>query len=46
MSTDTLSLAYEIETDGVYEDSYENKSLFDFSDYTQDLELFNPVNKK
>ena len=30
--TDRYSLAYEIETDDVYENFYENKSLFHFSD--------------
>ena len=32
---DTDSLAYEIETN-VYKDFYENKNLFDFSDYAKD----------
>ena len=32
---DTDSLAYEIETN-VYKDFYENKKLFDFSDYAKD----------
>ena len=31
--TDTESLVYEIETDDMYDDFYENKSLFDFRDY-------------
>ena len=43
--TDTDSLAYEIETDDVYEDFYENKSLFDLSDYPEDLKFFDLVNK-
>ena len=51
MFTDTDSLIYEIETGHVYEDFYEDKNLFDFSDYQQDsMELhskfFDPVNKK
>ena len=45
--TDTDSLVYEIETDDVYEDFYGHKNvLFDFSDYPDDSELFDPVNKK
>ena len=31
--TDTGSLVYEIKTEDVYEDFYEDKNLFDFSDY-------------
>ena len=42
----TDSFVDEIETEDVYEDFYENKSLFDFSDYPQDLKFFDPVNKK
>ena len=30
----------------VYEDFYEDKILFDFSDYPRDSNFFNPVNKK
>ena len=44
--TDTDRLVYEIETDGVYEDFYEDKNVFDFHDYPQDSKFFNPVNKK
>ena len=44
--TDTDSLVYEIETDDVYEDFYEDKNLFGFSDYPQDSKFSNPVNKK
>ena len=44
--TDTDSLVYEIETEDVYEDFYEDKNLFDFSDYPQHLNFFAPVNKK
>ena len=42
MFTDTGSSIYEIETDDVYE----NKNLFDFSDYPEDLKLFDSLNKK
>ena len=45
MFTDTDSLVYEIEIK-VYEDFYENKNLFDFSDYPQNSKFFDPVNKK
>ena len=34
--TDTDSLVYDIETNNVYEDFYEDKNLFDFSDYPRD----------
>ena len=43
--TDTDSLVYEIETEDVYEDFYEDNDLFDFSDYPQNSKLFDPVNK-
>ena len=35
--TDTDSLVYETETDDVYEDFYEDKNLFDSSDYPRDF---------
>ena len=41
--TDIGSLVYEIETDDVYEDFYENKNLFDFSDYPEDSKFFDFV---
>ena len=44
--TATHGLIYEIETDDVYEDFYENKSLFDFSDHPENYNFFDPVNKK
>ena len=37
---DTDSLVFETETDDVYEDFYENKKLFDFSDYAKDSFFF------
>ena len=43
---DTESLVYEIKTDDVYEDIYENKKLFDLGDYPQDSKFFDPANKK
>ena len=44
--TDTESLVYETETDDIYEDFYEDKSLLDFSEYPKDARFCNPVNKK
>ena len=46
MFTDTVSLVYEIKTEEVYEDLYQNKNLFDFSDYPLNSKFFDPVNKK
>ena len=46
MFTDTDSLVYEIKTKDVYEDFYEGKNLFDFSDYSLDSKLFDRANKK
>ena len=43
---DTDSLVYEIETEDVYEYFYDNKDLFEFSDYSQHSMFFNPINKK
>ena len=40
------SLVYQIETDDVYEDFYEDKSLFDFSNYPKDSRFYGPVDKK
>ena len=44
--TDTDSLVYEIKTEDVYEDFYDDKNLFDFSDYPLNSKFFDPVNKK
>ena len=44
--TDIDSLVYEIETNDVYEDFYEDEYLLDFSDYPKDSKFFDPVNKK
>ena len=44
--TDTDSLVYEIKTEDIYEDFYQDKNLFDFSDYPLDSKLFDPANKK
>ena len=46
LCTDSDTLAYEIKTDDVYEDFYEDKYLFDFSDYPRDSKFFDLVNKK
>ena len=48
--TDTDSLLYEIKTEDVYEDFYQDKNLFDFSDYSLNSrelysQFFDPVNK-
>ena len=42
----TDSFIYEIETEDVYEDFYEDKNLSDFSDSPQDSKFFDPANKK
>ena len=44
--TDTDSLVYEIKTKDVYEDFYQDKNLFDFSDYSLKSKFFDPANKK
>ena len=44
--TDTDSLVYEIKTEDVYEEFYQDKNLFDFSDYPLDSKFFDPVNTK
>ena len=43
---DTDSLVYEIKAEDVYKDFYQDKSLFDFSDYPLDSKFFDPANKK
>ena len=44
--TDTDRFVYEIKTEDVYEDFYEDQNLFDFSDYPLDSKFFDPVYKK
>ena len=44
--TDTDSLCYEIETKDIYEELWEDKQLFDNSDYPQDSPYFSVENKK
>ena len=46
MLTDTDSLVYESETVMFIKIFYENKNLFDFSDYLQDSKFFDPVIEK
>ena len=41
MFTDTGSLVYETKTEDGYEDFYQNKNLFDFSDYPKFFDLAN-----
>ena len=43
---DTDNLIYEIKTEHVYKDLYQDKNLFDFSDYPLDSMFFHPVYKK
>ena len=43
--TDTDTLVYEIKTEDVYEDFYQDKNLFDFSDYPLNSKFFDPINK-
>ena len=42
---DTGSLIYEIKTEDAYEDFYQDKNLFDFSDYPLNSKFFDPANK-
>ena len=44
--TDTDSLAYEIRSENVYEEFYQWKDLFDFSNYSKDPKFFDESNKK
>ena len=44
--TDTGSLVYESKTEGVYEDFYQDRNLFDFSDYPLDSKFFDAANEK
>ena len=44
--TDTDSLVYRIKTEDVYGDFYQDKDLFDFSEYSSNSKFFDPVNKK
>lgn len=44
--TDTDSLCYEIETEDIYADLWQDKNLFDNSDYPKDNKYFSTTNKK
>ena len=44
--TDTDSLTYEIKSKNVYEEFFNWKDLFDFSNYSKDSKFFNETNKK
>ena len=44
--TDTESLAYEIESEDVYEEFFKYKHLFDFSNHPKDSKFFDETNKK
>ena len=44
--TDTDSLCYEIETQDIYEELWQDRNLFDNSDYPKDGKFFDSTNKK
>ena len=44
--TDTDSLPYEIKSEDVYEEFFNQKHLLDFSYYPKDSKFFDPTNKK
>ena len=44
--TDTDSLCYEVETQDLYQDMWQNKQLFDLSNYEKDHAIFDDTNKK
>ena len=44
--TDTDSLCYEIETEDIYADLWQDKNLFDNSDYPKESKFFDTSNKK
>ena len=44
--TDTDSLCYEIETQDIYEALWQDRNLFDNSDYPKDSKFFDSTNKK
>ena len=44
--TDTDSLLYEIKGEDVYEKSFQDKDLFDFSEYPVNSRFCDPTNKK
>ena len=46
MFTDTDSLVYEINSDHVYEQCFQDKNLFDFSGYPKDFVYYDISNKK
>ena len=44
--TDTDNLTYEIKSENVYEEFFKQKDLFDFSNYSKNLNFFDGTNKK
>ena len=44
--TDTDSLCYEIETQDIYKELWQDRNLFDNSDYPKDSKFFDSTNKK
>ena len=43
--TDTGSFTYEIKSENVYEEFFQWKDLFDFSNYSKDTKFFDETNK-
>ena len=43
--TDTDSLCYHIKTEDIYQDMFQHKEDFDFSDYPKDSQFHDPTNK-
>ena len=43
--TDTGSFTYEIKSEIVYEEFFQSKDLFDFSNYSKDTKFFDETNK-
>ena len=44
--TGTDSLTYEMKSEDVYEEFFQHKHLFDFSNYQEDSKLFDQANKQ
>ena len=44
--TDTDSLTYNIRTEDIYKDFWDDKDKFDFSDYDKNSGFYDPTNKK
>ena len=46
MFTDKYTLTYTIKSENIYEEFFKWKTLFDFSNYSKDLKIFDETNKK